>query len=123
MGKVSGLECRPLCRHCKIKYQNRPRGLCWTCERIPGVRELYPSTSKYARRGSGNKAGASLPTTDATDAPPGSEAKILILMARAERGESLFGDDDTGVIVHEPVAQKSGIHRVCVPALRKHLQD
>lgn len=39
-----------LCRHCQTKKANRPRGLCWPCYYTPGVKELYPSTSKYGRR-------------------------------------------------------------------------
>ena len=40
-----------LCRHCQKVRSNRPRGLCWSCYYTPGVRDLYPSTSKFARRG------------------------------------------------------------------------
>lgn len=39
------------CRHCGGGPVNRPRGLCWTCYHKPGVRELYPSASKYAPTG------------------------------------------------------------------------
>ena len=53
---------RPLiCRHCRRSGVNRPRGLCWTCYYTPGVRELYPSGSKYARRGVGNFCGTPPP--------------------------------------------------------------
>ena len=45
------------CRHCSKSKVNRPRGLCWSCYYTPGVKELYPSTSKYARRGVGNFTG------------------------------------------------------------------
>ncbi len=38
---------RPLCRHCQKSHVNRPLGLCWHCYYCPGVRALYPSTSKY----------------------------------------------------------------------------
>lgn len=37
-----------LCRHCVKNRVLRPRGLCWRCYYRPGVRDLYPSTSKYA---------------------------------------------------------------------------
>ena len=40
-----------LCRHCKKVKANRPRGLCWSCYYSPSVREKYPSTSKFGRRG------------------------------------------------------------------------
>lgn len=39
-----------LCRHCGREPANRPRGLGWACFYTPGVRDLYPSTSKYAAR-------------------------------------------------------------------------
>lgn len=38
------------CRHCTARPVHRPRGLCWTCYYAPGVRDLYPVTSKYAKR-------------------------------------------------------------------------
>ena len=41
----------PLCRHCSQPKVNRPRGLCWSCYYTPGVKELYPPTSKYAPTG------------------------------------------------------------------------
>jgi hypothetical protein len=40
----------PLCRHCGRRRPNRPLGLCWGCYYTPGMRALYPSTSKYAPR-------------------------------------------------------------------------
>jgi hypothetical protein len=42
---------RPLCRHCHERPVSRPLGLCRTCYYTPGVRELYPSTSKFAPKG------------------------------------------------------------------------
>src|SRR5262245_50261541 len=39
------------CRNCAKKLGYRPRGLCWTCYYLPGVREQYEPESKYARRG------------------------------------------------------------------------
>ena len=47
----------PICKHCQKSKVNRPRGLCWSCYYTPGVKELFPSTSKYARRGVGNFTG------------------------------------------------------------------
>ncbi len=38
------------CRHCRKSSVSRPRGLCWGCYYTPGVRDLYPITSKFARR-------------------------------------------------------------------------
>jgi hypothetical protein len=88
-----------LCRHCQKTKSNRPRGLCWTCYYTAGVRELYPSTSKFARRGPGNFNGqAPLPDLP-TDAAPGSEAKILILMERAILKQALFHPADSMLIL------------------------
>jgi hypothetical protein len=37
---------KPLCLHCGQHEANRAKGLCWSCWRKPGVKEMYP-TSKY----------------------------------------------------------------------------
>ena len=87
----------PLCRHCQKTHASRPRGLCWTCYYAPGVRDLYPSTSKFARRGVGNFNGAAPLPDFPTNAEPGSEEKIQILMARAQRRQALFHPDDATV--------------------------
>jgi hypothetical protein len=79
-----------LCRHCHAACVNRPRGLCWSCYYAPGIRDLYPPTSKFARRGVGNGSkGRRLPATP-TAAPPGSAEKLAVLEARAAAGEALF---------------------------------
>jgi hypothetical protein len=86
-----------ICRHCQRSRVNRPRGLCWSCYYRPGVREQYPSTSKFARRGVGNFCGAApLPATS-TNAIPGSEEKIAILSQRAQSGQSLWHPNDLKV--------------------------
>lgn len=85
---------RSMCRHCNAKFSIRPRGLCWVCYYKAGVRDLYPPTSKFARRGVGNFCGnRPLPETH-TCAAPGSEEKILILMERAAKSQSLFHPQD-----------------------------
>jgi hypothetical protein len=79
-----------LCRHCKGARANRPRGLCWSCYYRPGVRDLYPSTSKYARCGIRDFNGkAGLPTAP-TRALPGSPEKVAILAQRARLRQSLW---------------------------------
>jgi hypothetical protein len=83
-----------LCRHCNRVPSNRPRGLCWSCYYKPGVRELYPSTSKFARRGVADHVGRVPLPDEPTDAPPGSEAKVLILMERARKRQGLWHPDD-----------------------------
>ena len=85
---------RKICRHCGRSNVNRPRGLCWSCYYTPGVRDQYPSTSKYARRGTGNFNGtAPLPPVP-TMAVPGSPEKALVLAARADCGYGLWHPDD-----------------------------
>jgi hypothetical protein len=83
-----------ICRHCQKSKVNRPRGLCWSCYYQPGIREQYPSTSKFARRGIANFYGRAPLPNCATSAIPGSIEKIAILAARAENRQSLWHPDD-----------------------------
>jgi RNA polymerase sigma factor (sigma-70 family) len=39
-------EGEPACVHCQARPRQRPRGLCWRCFYLPGVREQYGSGSK-----------------------------------------------------------------------------
>lgn len=83
-----------MCRHCLKCKVNRPRGLCWSCYYTPGVKELFPSTSKYARRGIGNFTGnAPLPPTPTT-APPGTPEKLAVLEERARMKTAIFHPAD-----------------------------
>jgi hypothetical protein len=83
-----------LCRHCGRVPSNRPRGLCWSCYYTPGIREKYPSTSKFARRGLDDFNGR-CPTPDApTSALPGTPEKVLVLMERARKRQSLWHPAD-----------------------------
>lgn len=86
-------EALKACRHCQKNKVNRPRGLCWRCYYTPGVLELYPSTSKYARRSYQNFSGPAAPC-EPTDALPGTEAKLRVLESRAANGQELFHDRD-----------------------------
>jgi hypothetical protein len=82
-----------LCRHCNKVKSNRPRGLCWSCYYRPGVRELYPSTSKFARRGISDFNGrAALPVP--TNALPGTPEKVVVLELRAKLRQQLWHPDD-----------------------------
>jgi hypothetical protein len=83
-----------LCRHCQKTNANRPRGLCWSCYYKPGLRELYPSTSKFARRGVDDFNGRVPLPAEPTFALPGTEAKVLILMERARKRQSLWHPAD-----------------------------
>jgi hypothetical protein len=83
-----------ICRHCHESPVSRPRGLCWACYYMPGVRELYPSTSKFGRRGVGNFNGSLPLPAFPTPTMPGSPEKIAVLAERARLRESLWHPDD-----------------------------
>lgn len=83
-----------LCRHCHRHRPNRPRGLCWSCYYAPGVRDLYPSTSKFARRGICDFIGrVQLPLLP-TRAVPGTPEKVAILEERARLRQDLWHPKD-----------------------------
>jgi hypothetical protein len=82
------------CRHCHKAPVNRPRGLCWSCYYTAGVRDLYPSTSKFARRGVGNFCGRAAPAAGPTAALPGSPEKVAILEERARLRQDLWHPRD-----------------------------
>jgi hypothetical protein len=82
------------CRHCQLVPANRPRGLCWSCYYSPGIRDRYPSTSKYAHRGLDDFYGEPVAPPFPTAALPGSVEKVLVLQGRAQRGEALWHPDD-----------------------------
>jgi hypothetical protein len=86
-----------ICRHCNRVPVNRPRGLCWSCYYTPGVRDLYPSTSKFARRGVANFCGAAPMAPKPTEALPGTPEKVLVLEERARRGLALWHPGDATV--------------------------
>ncbi len=106
-----------LCRHCQKVKSNRPRGLCWSCYYTPGVREQYPSTSKFAQRGVDDFNGrAPLPPTP-TSALPGTPEKVAVLMERARLKQALWHPLDARL---EDAALPS--EDVSLPAARALLQ-
>ena len=78
-----------ICQHCGRAKVNRPRGLCWTCYYTDGVKDKYPSTSKYARRGEGNFNG-NAPLPEPTAAAPGTPEKLEVLAMRARLKQALW---------------------------------
>jgi hypothetical protein len=82
------------CRHCGRAPRSRPRGLCWNCFYAPGVRDLYPITSKFARRGILDINGKRPLPTCPTRAMPGSTEKILVLEERARMKQNLWHPED-----------------------------
>ena len=97
-----------LCRHCNRSRTNRPRGLCWTCYYTPGLRDLYPSTSKFARRGLGIFNGRVQYPPVPTAAPPGTPEKVAVLQERARSGLSLWHPLDAPM---DRESRKLGISR------------
>lgn len=85
---------KPLCAHCKKSKVNRPRGLCWHCYYTPGVRLLYPSTSKYAKRSPVPSVSASPLPKRPTRLPKGHPRRIVVMAARAMRGEATYHPQD-----------------------------
>lgn len=83
-----------VCRHCSKAKVNRPKGLCWSCYYTPAVRDLYPSTSKYARRVLPNFSGARPAPAAPTTAAPGTPEKVAVLAERARLGQQLHHDHD-----------------------------
>lgn len=82
------------CRHCNRCAVNRPRGLCWTCYYTPGVRDKYPSTSKYANRGVGNGYINNAPLPEPTTAEPGTVEKMAVMALRAKMKQQLHHPKD-----------------------------
>lgn len=83
-----------ICQHCHHAPVSRPRGLCWSCYYSPGVRDLYPSTSKFGRRGPGNFNGCAPLPAFPTPSLPGTREKLAILEERARLKQSLWHPDD-----------------------------
>ena len=79
----------PICQHCHRAKVNRPRQLCWSCYYAPGIRDRYPSTSKFARRGEGNFTEAAL-ACEPTVAAPGTPEKMEVLAERARMRQRLW---------------------------------
>ena len=78
------------CRHCGRAKVNRPRGLCWSCYYTHGVRDRYPSTSKFARRGLGIFNGNTVQPPVPTTAPPGTPEKMAVLEMRIRHRQALW---------------------------------
>lgn len=83
-----------ICRHCQQSTVSRPRRLCWKCFYTPGVRDLYPSDSKFARHGHGDFNGKGSAPAFPTKAVPGSAEKVAILEERARLRQCLWHPDD-----------------------------
>lgn len=96
--RLGGHRSRPrvICRHCHARYVCRPRGLCWTCYYTLGVKDRYPSTSKFGRRGWGLETGENMPRLPGkpTAHLPGTVLKMVVMTERAQLGQELFNVRD-----------------------------
>jgi hypothetical protein len=95
------------CQHCQKAQASRPRQLCWICYYKPGVRGLYPSTSKFARRGLGNFYVRSPLPAFPTNALPGSPEKIAVMHERARLKQCLWHPDDA-IGTEAPILARAG---------------
>jgi hypothetical protein len=91
-----------VCRHCGQGRATRPRGLCWTCYYTPGLRDRYPSTSKYGQRGLADFNGRTAMPAAPTRALPGTPEKIAVLQQRALMRQSLWHPDDAPATCDRP---------------------
>jgi hypothetical protein len=97
-------DCDEVCRNCHENKVNRPRGLCWHCYYTPGVQELYPSTSKYARRGNGNhNLSESLPNAPEPMTTADRTERVKVMAWRAANGFDLFHPDDSRHVEEPPI--------------------
>lgn len=94
MGVIKDVIMKARCRHCHRPKVNRPLGLCWSCYYKPGIRKLYPSTSKFAQRGVGNVTGSAPLPDSPTQALPGSKEKVQVMRARAMSNQALWHPGD-----------------------------
>ena len=84
-----------VCRHCSNPKRpvNRPRGLCWTCYYTPGIKDVYPSKSKFTV-GHGLVVTKDTMPDEPTTAAPGTQEKRNVLEQRAALGQNLWHPDD-----------------------------
>jgi hypothetical protein len=85
---------RIVCVSCGQTRYPKFQRLCWKCAAKPEIRARHWTDERGGRRGIPDRYGASPPCLLPTDAPPGSEEKILVLMERAANGQSLFHEGD-----------------------------
>lgn len=82
---------RRKCIHCRRRAASRPRLLCGPCYHNMRIRNKYPTLGKYTQDTNAQSQYARRPT----DAIPGSEAKIRIMMDRVDNGLSAFHPFDS----------------------------
>lgn len=109
--KITRDHSGPRCVHCKIRKASQQRNLCNVCCRIPEIRQQYQFRNVDTWDGGGgdysSKAYRALSNLEAlttevilpltpTDTIPGTRAKIMVMISRAEQGLSLTHPKDMG---------------------------
>lgn len=99
------------CLHCQRHPGIQARGLCRLCYRLlpQAQRKCYPLLFRGEQ---GIVSGHGRRPTEPTDAVPGTEKKIRVLMARAERGEALFHPQDATMMDRYPTAAAEVLARL-----------
>jgi hypothetical protein len=102
------------CLHCQRRPGIRCRGLCKLCYRLltQAQRKCYPLGFRGEQ---GIVSGHGRLPAEPTDAVPGTEKKIRVLMARAERGEALFHPRDATMLDRYPTAAAEILARLLPP--------
>lgn len=85
------------CRHCHERHVSKPRGLCFRCYYTPGIRDRYPSESRFVRPGVRDWYYRAPLPVEPTDAVPGSAEKVEVLAKRVDERVQLWhpGDAET----------------------------
>jgi len=83
-----------MCRHCNRRKANKCRGLCFSCYFKPGVRERYPSESKFGQWGIGHSTPAARADFAPTKTPPGTETRVAVYATRAVMRLPIFHPND-----------------------------
>lgn len=87
-----------MCLHCQKRIASPCcRGLCQTCGRDKSILELFPDRRRSLKPGDKRLRGTTAEVTEAsapTFTPAWSEARILVMRARAAAGMSVFHPDD-----------------------------
>jgi hypothetical protein len=97
-----------ICRHCHEGPVSRPRGLCWRCFYTPGVRDFYPTASKFGGGGLADFYGRAPPPVFPTQALPGTPEKIALLGERARLQQALWHPDDATFEGPKAALQQAG---------------
>jgi hypothetical protein len=87
---------KQLClNNCGRIAARRRRGLCNSCGRDPRIRRRFPmKRGGYAARPASERPGRKRPLPEPTNARPGSEEKIRVLMQRVEKRQQLWHPRD-----------------------------